>query len=184
MHQTELYPPYLFPRNFSKRYRLTPSRPDAILITPVLAKLTPESFFFLFFFFLSSSSASSHHVLRSRHGNSLRTSVTNRVRQPHQLNAIQRHVHLTEIKYCEDTRPGQQLEAAQRQHADFCKLISAKAATVYIILLGVGGICYNEHILYQFKQLGLDHQRAIYLQLARKLHFFVTRAQALKDMAT
>eukprot|EP00983_Pelagomonas_calceolata_P071968 1151467-Pelagomonas_calceolata.AAC.2 len=65
----------------------------------------------------SSSSSPSHHVLRSRHGNSQRSSVANRVRQPHQLNANQQHVHLVKIKYCEDTRPGQQLEAAQWQHA-------------------------------------------------------------------
>eukprot|EP00983_Pelagomonas_calceolata_P094437 1157891-Pelagomonas_calceolata.AAC.5 len=32
-------------------------------------------------------------------------------------------------------RPGQQLEAAQRQHADLCKNISGKAVTLYTILL-------------------------------------------------
>eukprot|EP00983_Pelagomonas_calceolata_P084953 1156460-Pelagomonas_calceolata.AAC.2 len=71
--------------------------------------------------------------------------------------------------YCEDTRPGQQLEAAQRQHANLCKqLIQAKAVTFHTIILGVGGTCCTEHTLYQFEQLGLDHQRAI--KLARKLH--------------
>eukprot|EP00983_Pelagomonas_calceolata_P083283 1156130-Pelagomonas_calceolata.AAC.1 len=58
------------------------------------------------------------------------------------LNVKQRHVHLIEIKYCEDTRPGQHLEAAQWQHAGLCKLVDAK--------------------------LGLDHQRAN--KLACKLH--------------
>eukprot|EP00983_Pelagomonas_calceolata_P082346 1155900-Pelagomonas_calceolata.AAC.3 len=48
------------------------------------------------------------------------------MRQPHQLNANRRHVHLIEIKYCEDTRPGQQLGAAQRQHANLGNLINAK----------------------------------------------------------
>eukprot|EP00983_Pelagomonas_calceolata_P076121 1153286-Pelagomonas_calceolata.AAC.1 len=84
----------------------------------------------------------------------------NRVRQPHQLHVNQRHVHLIEIKYCEDTRPGQQLEAAQRQHTDLNKLISAKVVSPHTILLGVGGTCYTDHTLNQFKQLGLDHQRA------------------------
>eukprot|EP00983_Pelagomonas_calceolata_P122358 1160900-Pelagomonas_calceolata.AAC.5 len=81
------------------------------------------------------------------------------------------HVHLIETKYCEDTRPGQQLEAAQEQHADLCKLINAKVVTLHTILLGVGGTCYTEHTLNQFKQLvvlGLDHQRAN--KLARKFH--------------
>eukprot|EP00983_Pelagomonas_calceolata_P083941 1156261-Pelagomonas_calceolata.AAC.1 len=71
-------------------------------------------------------------------------------------------------KHCEDTRPGQQLEAAQRQYADFYRLISAKAVTLHTILLGVGGTCYTEHTLNQLKQLGLDHQRAI--KLANRLH--------------
>eukprot|EP00983_Pelagomonas_calceolata_P037345 1136295-Pelagomonas_calceolata.AAC.4 len=65
------------------------------------------------------------------------------------------------------TRPGQQLEAAQRQHADLCKDISGKAVTLHTILLGVGGTCYTEHTLNQLKQLELDHQCAI--KLARKL---------------
>eukprot|EP00983_Pelagomonas_calceolata_P044775 1139447-Pelagomonas_calceolata.AAC.1 len=38
----------------------------------------------------------------------------------------------------------------------------------YTILLGVGGACYTEHTLNQFKQLGLDHQRAN--NLACELH--------------
>eukprot|EP00983_Pelagomonas_calceolata_P127418 1161401-Pelagomonas_calceolata.AAC.18 len=67
-----------------------------------------------------------------------------------------------------DTRPGQQLEAAQRQDADLCKLINAKVVTLYTILLGVSGTCYTEHTLEQFKQLGLDYLRAN--KLARKLH--------------
>eukprot|EP00983_Pelagomonas_calceolata_P026924 845681-Pelagomonas_calceolata.AAC.1 len=57
-------------------------------------------------------------------------------------------------------RPGQQLEVAQRQHADFCKLLHAKVVTLYTILLGVGGTCYTKHTLNQFKKLGLDHHRA------------------------
>eukprot|EP00983_Pelagomonas_calceolata_P061917 1147030-Pelagomonas_calceolata.AAC.3 len=68
--------------------------------------------------------------------------------------------------YCEDTRPGQHLETAQRQHADLCKSISGKAVTLHTILLGAGWTCYTEHTrqgaLNQYKQqLGLDHQRAV-----------------------
>eukprot|EP00983_Pelagomonas_calceolata_P117465 1160418-Pelagomonas_calceolata.AAC.13 len=77
-------------------------------------------------------------------------------------------MHLIEIKYCEDTRPGHQSEAAQRQHADLCKLISAKVVALHTILLEVGGTCYREHTLNQFNQLGLDQQRA--LKLARSMH--------------
>eukprot|EP00967_Tisochrysis_lutea_P012352 scaffold13867_cov20-Tisochrysis_lutea.AAC.1 len=88
------------------------------------------------------------------------------------LNANQQHVHLDKIKCFEDMRPGQQLQAAQRQHKDLCTLIGAKAVTPHTILqvVGVGGTFYTEHTLrlYQFKQLGLGHQRAN--KLACKLH--------------
>eukprot|EP00983_Pelagomonas_calceolata_P015449 489545-Pelagomonas_calceolata.AAC.1 len=34
--------------------------------------------------------------------------------------------------------------------------------------MGAGGTCYTEHTLFHFKQVGLDHKRAV--ELARKLH--------------
>eukprot|EP00967_Tisochrysis_lutea_P147821 scaffold281477_cov14-Tisochrysis_lutea.AAC.1 len=48
---------------------------------------------------------------RSRHGTLQMTSTAPRVRQPHQLNGNQRHMHVQsiEIKYCADTRPGAKL---------------------------------------------------------------------------
>eukprot|EP00983_Pelagomonas_calceolata_P053724 1143405-Pelagomonas_calceolata.AAC.1 len=82
-------------------------------------------------------------VLFQRHSQP-RTRAANCMRRPHQLNANQQHhvqhdVQMIEIKYCEDTRPGQQLEAAQWQHADFLKNVSGKAVTLLDTLLGVGG---------------------------------------------
>eukprot|EP00983_Pelagomonas_calceolata_P133904 1162011-Pelagomonas_calceolata.AAC.4 len=115
------------------------------LIAPYQAKPTTSS---------PSTSCSHHHVLHSRHNPTLRTSTANRVRQPHQLSANQRHIHLIEFRYCEDTRPGQELETAQRQHAEICRNINGKAVTLHTILLGVGGSCYTEHTLHQFKELG------------------------------
>eukprot|EP00983_Pelagomonas_calceolata_P127549 1161416-Pelagomonas_calceolata.AAC.4 len=44
-----------------------------------------------------------------RHSTTQKTGTANPVRQPHQLHAKQCHVHLIEIKYCEDTRPQHQL---------------------------------------------------------------------------
>eukprot|EP00983_Pelagomonas_calceolata_P012945 413560-Pelagomonas_calceolata.AAC.1 len=117
--------------------RLTSSHLDAILVTPHHAKSTPSS----------PSSTRSHHALRSRHNPTQRTTRANHVRQPRQLHVNQWHVHLIEIKYCEYTRPGQQLEAAQWQHTDLCKLNSAKVVTLHTILMGVGGTCYTDHTL-------------------------------------
>eukprot|EP00983_Pelagomonas_calceolata_P114310 1160080-Pelagomonas_calceolata.AAC.17 len=76
--------------------------------------------------------------------------------------------HLIKSKCCEDAKPGQPLETAQWRHADLCKNISGEIVTSYSILLGVGKAYYAEHTLDQFKQLGLDQQRAI--TFARKLH--------------
>eukprot|EP00983_Pelagomonas_calceolata_P083262 1156126-Pelagomonas_calceolata.AAC.3 len=77
------------------------------------------------------------------------------------MSVNQRRVHLIEAEYCEDSRPGQQVETAQRQHADLCNDISGQAVTSHTIFLGVGGTSYTEHTLEQFKLLGLDHLRAI-----------------------
>eukprot|EP00983_Pelagomonas_calceolata_P076885 1153610-Pelagomonas_calceolata.AAC.3 len=44
----------------------------------------------------------------------------------------------------------------------------SSSVTLHTILLGVGGTCYREHTMNQFKQLGLDQQRA--LKLACNLH--------------
>eukprot|EP00983_Pelagomonas_calceolata_P023559 742483-Pelagomonas_calceolata.AAC.1 len=85
---TIIIPPYLFPKDFPKRSRVTSSRPDAILITPYKAKTTPSS---------PSTSCSHHHVLRRKHNHTLRTTTANCVSQPRQLNVNQRHVHLIEI---------------------------------------------------------------------------------------
>ena len=68
--------------------------------------------------------------------------------------------HLVEIKYFEDTRPQNQLNAAKEQHQDLCSILQGASVTLHIILLGVGGTIYNTHTLKHFKKLGLDSQRA------------------------
>ena len=146
--------------------------------TPILLLLPPSS----------SSSSPSRYMLRSRHQMIQGSSIVSRVKQPHLLNVNNRYVHL--IKYCEDTRPENQLEAAKQQHARLCELIDAKAVTLHPILLGVGGTCYIEHTLNQFKHLGLNHQRAT--KLARSLnahsaiyaHKLVTTRRAIANNVT
>jgi len=48
-------------------------------------------------------------------------------------------IHLVEVKYCEDTRPGHQLEASKKQHEVLGKRSKAKKVVLHTILLGVGG---------------------------------------------
>eukprot|EP00983_Pelagomonas_calceolata_P046521 1140225-Pelagomonas_calceolata.AAC.7 len=135
------------------------SRPDAILITPYNAKPSPSS--------SSSSSSSSHQVLRSTHSTPHRSNTTTRVRQPHRLSVNQRHVYLIQIRSCEDTRLGQQLETTQQQHADICRNIRGKVVLLHTIFMGWWDLLHGAYPS-PVKQLGLDHQRAI--NLARKLH--------------
>jgi len=96
------------------------------------------------------------------------TATNPRQRRPQDLNKTQRNIHLVEIKYCEDTRPQNQLNAAKEQHKDLCIILQGASITLHIILLGVGGTIYNTHTLKPFKELGLDSQRV--KKLASKLH--------------
>ncbi len=58
-----------------------------------------------------------------------------------------REINLVEVKYCEDTRPGHQLEASRKQHEVLCKRLKAKKVILHTILLGMGGSIYTSHTL-------------------------------------
>eukprot|EP00983_Pelagomonas_calceolata_P089811 1157348-Pelagomonas_calceolata.AAC.4 len=103
LHITEqisnlVMPPYLFDPSISDQARRISSRPVAILVTPCPANPNrpPTSL--------------SHRVLRSTRRNEEGRSSTTPARQFHELNIQNRRIHLIEITYCEDTRPGAQLE--------------------------------------------------------------------------
>jgi hypothetical protein len=92
-----------------------------------------------------------------------------RQHRPKDLSKTRRDIHLVKIKYCEDIRPQNQLNAAKEQHKDLYYILQGAFATLHIILLGVGGnIYYNTHTLKPFKELDLKSQRA--KKLASKLH--------------
>jgi len=74
-----------------------------------------------------------------------------RQHRPKDLSKPRRDIHLVEIKYCEDTRPQNQLNAAKEQHKDLCNILLGASVTLHIILLGVGGTIYNTHTLKPFK---------------------------------
>jgi len=93
-----------------------------------------------------------------------------RQHRPNDLSKPQRDIHLVETKYCEDTRPQNQLNAAKEQHKDLCNILQGASVTLHILLLGVGGTIYNIHTLKPFKELGLDSQRV--RKLASKLHVY------------
>ncbi len=106
-------PSYLFKQNIPEQVRRTSSRPDAILVTPQPTNTNMQA------------PPPSHRVLRSntcnaRHSREV-TRSTNRARQHHEPNIPERHIHLIEVKYCEDTRFHTQLEAAKQQHSELCE---------------------------------------------------------------
>ncbi len=86
---------------------------------------------------------------------------------PQNLPWQRRTTHLIEIKYCEDTRPEHQLQAAHAQHGHLRRSIAGDHV-LHVILLGVGGVIYIPHTLAPLKSLGLDSQRV--KKLALKLH--------------
>jgi len=153
-------PSYLFKQNIPEQARRTSSRPDAILVTPQPTNTNRQA------------PPPSHRVLRSntystRHSREVARS-TNRTRQPHEPNIPERHIHLIEVKYCEDTRFDSQLEAAKQQHSELCEQLHGSRITIHPILLGVGGAIYTAHTSDQFRKLGIDSQRSE--TLGKKLH--------------
>jgi len=98
-----------------------------------------------------------------------------RIGQPNHLTPNQQQIHFVEVKYCEDTRTENQLEAAKQQHREFCQLLHGHRATAainhHIILLGVGGIIYRPHTLEPLQKLGLEPCKAVKLALKLYAHF-------------
>jgi len=149
-----MIPKLLLPPNLSDRNRLTCSHPDAII---VIAKP------------LNTSSASQRRV-RTWYTKRPEKNIWNggdhtschlpQPLRPDEIPKKRRHVHLLEVKYCEDTRPDPQLEASRLQHRDLCKSLQGAHVTLHSILLGVGGTTYTSHTLDHLTQLGLDPQRA------------------------
>ncbi len=110
-------PSWLFDARLSAREKLTSSRPDAILVTPLPTKthklpITPHL----------------HQVPRSRqHGRD--------VHRVQELNVNKREIHFVEVKCCEDTRPGHRLEASRKQHEVLCKRLKPRELSFTLFFL-------------------------------------------------
>ncbi len=141
-------PSWLFDARLFVRDRQTPSRPDAILVTPIPIKSKPPSTPHL-------QQPEVQHL--DLIGNC----------RAHKLKANKREVHLIEVKYCEDTRPGHQLQASSKQTREYAGLKNQNV-TLHTILLGVGDSIYTSNVLHHLEKLGLDSQRVH--TTAPKLH--------------
>jgi len=141
--ESRIVPKWLFPPRFPNKDRFTSSRPDFVLVTPIAAKTQKQQ------------TNVGGWVLRSGRGQLRETgstpaapSATSKATSPRQhrpkdLSKPRRDIHLVEIKYCEDTRPQNQLNAAKEQHKDLCNILQGASVTLHIILLDVGGTIYN-----------------------------------------
>jgi hypothetical protein len=166
--ESRIVPKWLFPPCFSDKDRSASSRPDVVLVTPIAAKTQKQQ------------TNVGGWVLRSGRGQLRETGSTSaappatiratnpRQHRPKDLSKTRRDIHLVKIKYCEDTRPQNQLNVAKEQHKHLCNILQGASVTLHIILSGVGGTIYNTHTLKPFKELGLDSQRV--KKPASKLH--------------
>jgi len=153
---------------FPDKDRFTSSRPDFVLVTPTAAKTQTQQTNVGGWFLRSGRGQLRENGSTSAAPPATSRATNPRQHQPKDLSKPRRDIHLVEIKYCEDTRPQNQLNAAKEQHRDLYKILQGASITLHIILLGVGGTIYNIHTLKPFKELGLDFQRV--QKLASKLH--------------
>eukprot|EP00983_Pelagomonas_calceolata_P134145 1162029-Pelagomonas_calceolata.AAC.8 len=63
------------------------------------------------------------------------------VHHPGQLLPEQRHIHLVEVKYSEDTRPKNQLEASKQQHRGLCCNLSRASTQVTHHIINNDSLC-------------------------------------------
>jgi len=166
--ETRIVPKWLFPPRFPDKNRFTSSRPDAVLLAPISANQKSNRLAMKGGGFLGVTGG---NLGRTGSTSAAPPAATNRStfsrqHRPKGLSILQRDIHL--IEYCEDTRPQNQLSAAQEQHKSLCTFLSGASVTLHTILLGVGGTIYNNHTLEPFKELGLGSQIAV--KIASKLN--------------
>ena len=104
---------WLFPPRFPDyKDRFTSSRPNFVLVTPIAAKTQKQQT-------NVGGLRSGRGQLRETGSTSAAPPATSRTTNPRQhrpkdLSKTRRDIHLVEIKYCEDTRPQNQLNALEK----------------------------------------------------------------------
>jgi len=119
--ESRIVPKWLFPLRFPDKDRFTSSRPNFVLVTPIAAKTQRQQ------------TNVGGWVLRSGRGQltgstpaappATSTATNPRQHRPKDLSKPRHDIHLVEIKYCKDTRPQNQPNAAKEQHKDLCNIL-------------------------------------------------------------
>ena len=116
--ESRIVPKWLFPPRFPDKDRFTSSRPDFVLVTPIAAK-TQKQQTNVGGWVLQSGREQSRETGSTSAAPPATNGATNpRQHRPKDLSKHRRDIHLVEVKYCEDTRPQNQLNAAKEQHKD------------------------------------------------------------------
>ena len=132
------------------------SRLDAVLVAPISAKTKKQHTINVGGWVLRSGRRQSRETgSTSAASPATSRSTFPRQHRPKDFSILQCDIHLIEIKYCEDTKPQNQLSAAQEQYEGLCPILQEASVTLHTTLLGVGGTIYNNHTLKPFKELGL-----------------------------
>ena len=120
--ESRIVPKWLFPPRFPDKDKFTSNHPEFVLVTPIAARTQKQQ------------TNVGGWVLRSGRGKLRETGSTSaappatsratnpRQHRPEDLSKPRRDIHLVEIKYCENTRPQNQLNAAKEQHKDLCNI--------------------------------------------------------------
>ena len=144
--ETRIIPKWLFPPRFSDENRFTYSCPDAVLVAPISTKTRMQQ-----------TSNEGGWVLRSGRGQLRGTGSTSaappaisrstfpRQHRSKYLSILQRDIHPTEIKCCEDTRPQNQLSDAKASSAS--PFTEPPFSSTPSFCLREGGTIYNSHML-------------------------------------
>ena len=132
--ETRIIPKWLFPSRFSDKNRFTSSRPDVVLVASISTKTKRQQ--------TSNEGVGFLEVAGGNWGTETGRTFTalpaatnrspfSRQHWPKDLSFLQRDIHLIEVKYCEDTRPQNQLSAAQEQHKGLCSILQGAFVTLY-----------------------------------------------------
>ena len=146
--ESRFVPKWLFPPQFPDKDRFTFSRPDFVLVTPIAAKTQTQQI------------NVGGWVLRSGRGQLRETEstlaappATSRATNPRQhrpkdLSKPRHDIHLVEVKYCEDTRPQNQLNAANKGTARRSLQHSLRS------------LCYSPHHPFECGRHYLQHRHS------------------------
>jgi len=134
--ESKIVPKWLFPPRFSDKDSFTSSRPGFVLVTPIAAKTQKQQNIVRGWVLCSGREQLTGSTPAAPPATSRATNP--RQHRPKDLSKHPRDIHLVEIKYCEDTIPQNQLNAAKEQHKDLCNILQGASVTLHIILSGVG----------------------------------------------